>query len=1172
MTESEHQELIRKKKRRKRRIRRLVIFSVLTILSLLCVGLIFFKVQGFKKTLVDLVAEESNGQYELIIDDTDIEYLELYFSLTGVSISKVDKSDSTGLLGVTIPQIEVNLGSFFDLLKRGQLKIEDFSIMEPLARVSTQKPETSKEPGKKEPVNLAHEIVSFYPGIKAILDHFDIENFRIYRADLQLNNSEKMLEVQLIDLLVQNWNMLNLSDDAQFKLMLEKQGIDFTNSSFSFDSISWSYSRHALEIDNYSFIQKDSLNRIMLSLEGASVVIKDMDYAKLMDEEYVFDLLQINQPIVTANIYPHETDPNKVKSRQPVSDILKKNLKELLIRNGEINQAQLHLNIMRPADTVRLFLPEMTLETTNFIVTEDSSTLMIEDLKLSLSGTELDLGNGLAIQFSEMNYDKNYNVDIQDIVLIDTNIDSELLTSKTLGLYNFNIFNFIYTNDLLADSLLISGGNLTVFESPGDIVQSSKEKKKPSGERSTVHLGKAIFDNIDINYNYGETSAAIGELLAVTDNLIIEGKLSYDLRYFKSSSVKFSNDEKDISASLKNVFFRPRRLDIESLEGSYREIDFNFKEFAATPENFSMDRPFYHFWNTLYIKEMALSGSLPKTDGQPKKESEKTQEGFHFERILFDKLTTDLELSQDSHLSFISENFELTDFSFAGNSTHFGSLTSRIYDIEHSNKGMVVNVDDIKIDNKNNSSITGISLTTPKGDSVGVHSLSIGPFVNSDSSWSIDLARLDKITFHQSENTITSNLDSMRLEDIEWNPSSLPHVKEIDIYNPLVQINAKNDSTSDSDTTSNPEKVKKKSFSPFTLFDILNITPGSIAIGQNEFDFGEIEILSEEDKVEIAVADLTFDTPSSTFSVGEIKNDGDKLHIYRIKIDAKPEFVQKMETENDVVSGSLDHLIFSQVQWDSLIRNNRFFAEQLILDGFNFTIRRDKTLPDPEPVTKPTLLSALIPQSESFSLKEIQASGGMVTYYEVGEKTGQEGHVSFADIEFQMNLREPLHLPENVLTGSARFYNSGKLDFNYSRLDSNNFNLEARLTNMVLDSLNQMVNPLEAVKFKSGFLKEFDLSVTGNDSIATGTTLMSYEDLHIQIFKKHTPDVKNFGSALLTALADGVILKHSKTDATHIFQQERITFKGPINYWVKCAIHGAITTIRKGKNAKNVSD
>jgi hypothetical protein len=124
------------------------------------------------------------------------------------------------------------------------------------------------------------------------------------------------------------------------------------------------------------------------------------------------------------------------------------------------------------------------------------------------------------------------------------------------------------------------------------------------------------------------------------------------------------------------------------------------------------------------------------------------------------------------------------------------------------------------------------------------------------------------------------------------------------------------------------------------------------------------------------------------------------------------------------------------------------------------------------------------------------------------------------------------------------------------------------MADMPLELLNSMVDPLQAAKIKSGYLQTFEFSMVGDSLKAAGDAVITYDDLHVEIFKSHQPDVQNIGSSLLTLIVDKIVLKHSKSDAQSEFVQDRITFKGPINYWVKSAIHAASATVIKGKPAK----
>ena len=155
-----------------------------------------------------------------------------------------------------------------------------------------------------------------------------------------------------------------------------------------------------------------------------------------------------------------------------------------------------------------------------------------------------------------------------------------------------------------------------------------------------------------------------------------------------------------------------------------------------------------------------------------------------------------------------------------------------------------------------------------------------------------------------------------------------------------------------------------------------------------------------------------------------------------------------------------------------------------------------------------------------------------------------------------------------MLRARAQLYEKGAIEVTYDRLDSSRFALKVSLKDFPAELLNEMVDPLEAAKIESGVIGWYEFQAIADGQQARGQSKMTYDDLHVRIFKRGSPDQRNLGSDLLTLLVDDVILKHSKTDATADFSRDRITFKGPVNYWAKIAIEGAVAAIKKGKKEK----
>jgi hypothetical protein len=195
---------------------------------------------------------------------------------------------------------------------------------------------------------------------------------------------------------------------------------------------------------------------------------------------------------------------------------------------------------------------------------------------------------------------------------------------------------------------------------------------------------------------------------------------------------------------------------------------------------------------------------------------------------------------------------------------------------------------------------------------------------------------------------------------------------------------------------------------------------------------------------------------------------------------------------------------------------------------------------------------------------------GKLRYTETSEKTAADGVVTledvFARLEFD-TTRSPS--PVQNMKVQAKLYNAGLLDLHYATIDSSSFNLALQLKNFDLTNLNHIVVPLQSLQIKSGYLNHYNLDVTADKEKAVGAAVITYKNLHLEIFKPTEPEKRTLGTELLTLLADGIILKHSKKNAVAPVEQSRVKHKSVFNYWVKSAVHGAMGAIRKGKSKKN---
>jgi hypothetical protein len=154
------------------------------------------------------------------------------------------------------------------------------------------------------------------------------------------------------------------------------------------------------------------------------------------------------------------------------------------------------------------------------------------------------------------------------------------------------------------------------------------------------------------------------------------------------------------------------------------------------------------------------------------------------------------------------------------------------------------------------------------------------------------------------------------------------------------------------------------------------------------------------------------------------------------------------------------------------------------------------------------------------------------------------------------------------LNARTNLYQSGVVELDYKTLAKDKFRLDIHVRDVDLTKLNQIVMPLQSLRIKSGYLKEYKLSVHADDDAAMGDASISYEGLHLEMFKHDDPERKSLGTEVLSLLADGIILKHSKDNARSPVSHPRVKHKSVFHYWVTSAIQGATGAIRKGKKTK----
>jgi hypothetical protein len=326
-----------------------------------------------------------------------------------------------------------------------------------------------------------------------------------------------------------------------------------------------------------------------------------------------------------------------------------------------------------------------------------------------------------------------------------------------------------------------------------------------------------------------------------------------------------------------------------------------------------------------------------------------------------------------------------------------------------------------KIKSDSLSSLEDLVFTQVDDFEAKVSAIELGPWVLESGAYEMEHLSLGNMQYTDLSHQLVSRMDSIKLLDLKFSKDTTPYIHNIMVYGPDINLAA---------PAKNERQERTDHKSParsFNMFGTLTVHPGQIAWGDQTISFNMVEFSLREKQPVFDLGQIALKTPGNSIHVGRIWSRGTSLLIDSVYVVPVPEYLETITVETDVLAARLDHIQLQNIRWDSLIDQQRMHCDALLLNGFELSIKRDKTLPDPEQIDKPYLLGELIPVPDQVWLPRISGRNGRLVYFEIGEETGQEGHVALDNIEFVMDLYNDKHEMVAMSSGSALIYNQGPI-------------------------------------------------------------------------------------------------------------------------------------------------
>lgn len=1105
---------------------------VIIPLVLLSALSVYVKLYGVRQALQELVRSQTDNRYSLSIGKTEIHPATLSVKFFNVALLRAEADTTSGVSSAQVPSFELRLGSVRSLFSQA-LDISMLSVGEPEIAIlaGTHHVERSQ---------ITQHIIDLYPAIEAVLARFNIGSLHVSQATLHFFEKDKnILNIRHLDLAIENWRMRELSSTSQLKINIENQNLNLGKANLNFSGIEYNYLQHHLVFNNFSVSVVDSASGSNVSVSGKALKLQNLDYQALYHHQrYDLKRAEIVEPVINATFQWRKGRRSREINRNIVTRMVKQALGECRLDSAIISKARVKVLMRQANDTVRIELPRVDFKLQTFAVVKDSSNFQIGEMQVNLNGSALSLPGDWSVALDEVLLDRHRDLTLSNIVIRHQRDAEPVATLSTLRIGYVNLIEIIFQKRFSASTIHAEGGmvNLQRF------LHTSTEEMDTVIRPPDVAVEKLSFKDIRLRYRTSRTSAEVDGLSVVADKIITDqrGTVRYNLKNITADRVSIHDNSMALRATLNGLLFNGRRLQARRIEATKDSL-------TVVGENVETEIPASaHKIRSLkyvYADRITLDGKLPQSSRSKPRES--FEVGQLDVRIVQARLT-----SAKNAFAFNGRNIHTDRLrwgeTFVWPRRFSGELSAlTIHTLQ--SRGLV---NHLHVDYPRHVYGRDVQYTGTKF-SLAVAAIAIRR-PQQQQHWLADYLALHHVQLRSDSRTMAA--DSVTVAAFLWNDER-PSAERLDIYKPVVAL---------SKMTQGTDEV------PPRLIDALPARhlyfhPGSVTLeDKRSINFGLVHI--DREKQLLRASYLKTSATKSDLMLRNLLVEPTRIAVDSILIIPNRKWHTSLEVEETLIQAKFGKVNIRGFSLEHLIHHRA--VKKLDVDvGFaDFDLRRNKLLPDPPPLKKPVTLDGLIPLPPDVQVSTVNIRDGRIQYRQLSDRTGEEGYV----VMDKVTAISTFDSLSSFLTvhAKANLYQSGAVELEYATLAHDKFRLDVQVKNMDLTLLNQIIMPLQSLRIKSGYLREYKLSVHADDDHALGDAAITYDGLHLELFKHNEPERRSLGTEVLTLLADGIILKHSKENARTAVSHARVKHKSVFHYWVTSAITGATGAIRKGKRIK----
>ncbi len=285
-------------------------------------------------------------------------------------------------------------------------------------------------------------------------------------------------------------------------------------------------------------------------------------------------------------------------------------------------------------------------------------------------------------------------------------------------------------------------------------------------------------------------------------------------------------------------------------------------------------------------------------------------------------------------------------------------------------------------------------------------------------------------------------------------------------------------------------------------------------------------------------------------------------------------FAKSIQFQNDLYNISIKNIALNGVAIKTLIAEQQLIAETASLQ-LNLKVFNDRTVA-PNPASKVGKYPHQLLQKVKLpvSIKKVIVKDSYVAYKERGAISEKPGIVFFKNVNSTINnvtnIKSVIAV-NNIMTvnATASFLGVSAIQTNWQlplNTTDGAFTISGTGGSYNATALNQVSEPLGMVAIKKGTINKLTFNLTGNNTMAKGTSTLLYKDLKLNVLKPDSPVTKK--KVLLSFVANFLVINNNpqngevrKNDVT----QERDITKS-FFYLVWKSIFAAAKKTATGKN------